>query len=42
MNSQQRAQAMKQEALKKMENGDKLSFEDLKLIYGDEKDDEEE
>jgi len=41
MNFQQRAQAMKQEALKKMENGDKLSFEDLKLIYGDEKDEEE-
>jgi len=41
MNSQQRAQAMKQEALKKMENGDKLSFEDLKLIYGDEEDKEE-
>jgi phosphoserine phosphatase len=40
MNVQQRAEAMKQEAIKKMENGEKLSFEDLKLIYGDE--DEEE
>lgn len=36
MNTQQRAEAMKQAALKKMENGEKLSFEDLKLIYGDE------
>ena len=40
MNAQQRAEAMKQAALKKMENGEKLSFEDLHLIYGDE--DEEE
>ena len=40
MNTQQRAEAMKQAAIKKMENGEKLSFEDLKLIYGDE--DEEE
>jgi uncharacterized coiled-coil DUF342 family protein len=39
MNTQQRAEAMKQEALKKMENGEKLSFEDLKLIYDE---DEEE
>lgn len=39
MNAQQRAEAMKQAALKKMENGEKLTFEDLKLIYGD--DDEE-
>ena len=36
MNTQQRAEAMKQAALKKMENGEKLTFEDLKLIYGDE------
>jgi uncharacterized coiled-coil DUF342 family protein len=36
MNAQQRADAMKQAAIKKMENGEKLSFEDLKLIYGDE------
>lgn len=36
MNTQQRAEAMKREAMKKMENGEKLSFEDLKLIYGDE------
>jgi uncharacterized coiled-coil DUF342 family protein len=40
MNTQQRAEAMKQAALKKMENGEKLTFEDLKLIYGEE--DEEE
>lgn len=40
MNSKQRAEAFKQAALRKMENGEKLSFEDLKLIYGD--DDEEE
>ena len=40
MNATQRAEAMKQAAIKKMENGEKLSFEDLKLIYGDE--DEEE
>lgn len=35
MNMHQRAEAMKQEAIKKMENGEKLSFEDLKLIYDD-------
>lgn len=40
MSTQQRAEAIKQAALRRMENGDKLSFEDLKLIYGDE--DEEE
>jgi uncharacterized coiled-coil DUF342 family protein len=38
MNAQQRADAMKQEAIKKMEKGEKLSFDDLKLIYGDEED----
>jgi uncharacterized coiled-coil DUF342 family protein len=41
MNTQQRAEAMKQSALKKMENGEKLTFEDLKLIYGDEDDEED-
>jgi uncharacterized coiled-coil DUF342 family protein len=40
MNTQQRAEAMKKEALKKMENGEKLTFEDLKLIYSDEDDKE--
>ena len=40
MNTQQRAEAMKQAALKKMENGEKLTFEDLKLIYGDENEEE--
>ncbi|MBN2335453.1 hypothetical protein JXL21_07810 [Candidatus Bathyarchaeota archaeon] len=41
MSSQQREEAMRQEALKKMENGGKLTFEDLRLIYGDEDDDTE-
>jgi len=41
MNTEQRAEALKQAALKKLENGEKLSFEDLKLIYGDEDDEEE-
>ena len=41
MNVQQRAEAMKQAAIKKMENGEKLSFEDLRLIYGDDEDDED-
>jgi uncharacterized coiled-coil DUF342 family protein len=40
MNTQQRVEALKQEALRKMENGEKLSFEDLKLIYSDKDDDE--
>ena len=40
MSTQQRAEAIKQSALRKMENGEKLSFEDLKLIYGNEKDEE--
>jgi uncharacterized coiled-coil DUF342 family protein len=35
-NTLQKAEALKQAALKKMENGKKISFEDLKLIYGDE------
>ncbi len=41
MNASQRAEAMKQQAIKKMENGEKLSFEDLKLIYGDDEDEED-
>lgn len=41
MNTEQRAEALKQAALKKLENGEKLSFEDLKLIYGDEDDEDE-
>ncbi|MCJ7731653.1 hypothetical protein MUP51_04995 [Candidatus Bathyarchaeota archaeon] len=41
MNTQQRAEAMKQSALRKMENGDKLSFEDLRLIYGEEDNEED-
>jgi uncharacterized coiled-coil DUF342 family protein len=35
MNAQQRAEAMKNEAVEKMSRGDKLSFEDLRLIYGE-------
>ncbi|MFH2110581.1 MAG: hypothetical protein ABIJ47_04900 [Candidatus Bathyarchaeota archaeon] len=42
MSSQQRAEAMRQEALRKMENGEKLTFEDLRLIYGDDEDDDTE
>ena len=41
MSAKQRMEAMRQEALKKMENGGKLTFEDLRLIYGDEDDDSE-
>ena len=41
MSTQQRMEAMRQEALKKMENGGKLTFEDLRLIYGDEDDESE-
>ena len=41
MSTKQRAEAIKQSALKRMENGEKLSFDDLKLIYGDEEDEEE-
>lgn len=37
MNANQRAEAMKKEAIDKMSRGEKLSFEDLRLIYGDEK-----
>ena len=39
MNAQQRADAMKKEAMGKMSRGEKLSFEDLRLIYGDEEED---
>ena len=39
MNVQQRADAMKKEAMDKMGRGEKLSFEDLRLIYGDSKED---
>ena len=39
MNAQQRADAMKKEAMDKMGRGEKLSFEDLRLIYGDGKED---
>ncbi len=35
MNAQQRAEAMKKEAMEKMGRGEKLSFEDLRLIYGE-------
>jgi len=41
MSTQQRMEAMRQEGLKKMENGGKLTFEDLRLIYGDEDDESE-
>jgi phosphoserine phosphatase len=41
MSARQRMEAMREEALKKMENGGKLTFEDLRLIYGDEDDDSE-
>ncbi|MCW4050321.1 MAG: hypothetical protein NWE89_11370 [Candidatus Bathyarchaeota archaeon] len=40
MSSRRLMESMKQEALKKMENGKKLTFEDMRLIYGDEEDDE--
>jgi phosphoserine phosphatase len=40
LSTQQRVEAMKQEAIRKMESGEKLSFEDLKLIYGDEENEE--
>jgi len=41
MSAQQRMETMRQEALNKMENGGKLTFEDLRLIYGDEDDESE-
>jgi uncharacterized coiled-coil DUF342 family protein len=36
MSVQERKEQMRQEALRKMENGEKLSFEDMKLIYSEE------
>jgi len=42
MSGEQRAEAMRQEAIRKMENGEKLTFEDLRLIYGDDEDDDNE
>ena len=36
MSVQERKEQMRQEALKKMESGEKLTFEDMKLIYGEE------
>jgi uncharacterized coiled-coil DUF342 family protein len=42
MSAQERAEALRQEALRKMENGEKLTFEDLRLIYGDDEDDDSE
>jgi uncharacterized coiled-coil DUF342 family protein len=40
MTAQQRMEEMKKEAVRKMENGEKLTFEDLRLIYGDEEEEE--
>ncbi len=42
MSGEQRAEALRQEAIRKMENGEKLTFEDLRLIYGDDEDDDKE
>ena len=42
MSAQERAEAMRQEALRKMKNGEKLTFEDLRLIYGDDDEDDTE
>ena len=41
MSARQRMEAMREEALRKMESGGKLTFEDLRLIYGDEDDESE-
>ena len=41
MSVRQRMEAMRQEALKKLESGGKLTFEDMRLIYGDEDDESE-
>jgi len=41
MSTRQRMEAMRQEALKKLESGGKLTFEDMRLIYGDEDDESE-
>jgi uncharacterized coiled-coil DUF342 family protein len=42
MSGEQRAESMRQEAIRKMESGEKLTFEDLRLIYGDDEDDDTE
>ncbi len=42
MSGEQRAEALRQEAIRKMESGEKLTFEDLRLIYGDDEDDDTE
>ena len=41
MSTRQRIEAMREDALKKLESGGKLTFEDLRLIYGDEDDESE-
>ncbi len=41
MSTRQRMEAMREDALKKLESGGKLTFEDLRLIYGDEDDESE-
>jgi len=41
MSARQRMEAMREEALKKLESGGKLTFEDMRLIYGDEDDESE-
>jgi uncharacterized coiled-coil DUF342 family protein len=41
LSTQQRMETMRQEALKKLENGGKLTFEELRLIYGEEDDESE-
>jgi len=41
MSVRQRMEAMREDALKKLESGGKLTFEDLRLIYGDEDDESE-
>jgi phosphoserine phosphatase len=42
MSGEQRVEALRQEAIRKMESGEKLTFEDLRLIYGDDEDDDTE
>jgi uncharacterized coiled-coil DUF342 family protein len=41
MSVRQRMEAMREDALKKLESGGKLTFEDMRLIYGDEDDESE-
>lgn len=41
MSTRQRMEVMREDALKKLESGGKLTFEDLRLIYGDEDDESE-